>query len=195
MRTLLSLLLVTLVAACAQPARMSQMATQAVEPATVAANPGLQGTIELGGVGGGEETSPLWTSEVGTSEFRQALQQSLRASDLAAASPESATYMLEADLIEVDQPTFGFSMTVRSTVDYKVYDKTDDSLFFQRVVTASHRASVSDAFLGVKRLQLANEGSMKQNIRQFLRAFINHWQENKPVDAAPEGVSLSLLSQ
>ncbi len=195
MKIALSLILVTLLAACAQPARVSQMTTQAIQPERVAANPELQGAIELGGVGGGEETSPLWTSEVGTPEFRQALDQSLQVSGMLAPDPAAASYMLEADLIEVDQPFMGFSMTVASTVDYKVYNKADNTLFFQKVVTASHTATPSDAFLGVKRLQLANEGSVRENIRQFLRAFINHWEQNKPIEAVPEGVELSLLSQ
>ncbi len=171
------------------------MTTQAVAPEKVAANPDLQGTIELGGVGGGEETSPLWTSEVGTPEFRQALDQSLQVSGLLAQDPSAAAYMLEADLIEVDQPAVGFDMTVGSTVDYKVYNKTDDTLFYQKVITASYTADFSDALIAVKRLQLANEGSIKENISRFLRAFINHWEQSKLVDVPPAGVTLSLLSQ
>ncbi|MEM7445696.1 MAG: hypothetical protein AAF414_20410 [Pseudomonadota bacterium] len=44
----------------------------------------LRGEVEIEEVGCGQETNPLWTSEVGNAEFREALLVSLQNAGLAA---------------------------------------------------------------------------------------------------------------
>ncbi len=195
MRLLAAALALLGLAACAEPARVSQMTTSAVDVEKVAASPGIQGSVQLGSVTGGETTNPLWTSEVGTAEFRQALDQSLKINGLLASDPAAADYLLTAKLVEVDQPLVGFDMSVRSTVDYTVYDARSEAVFFQKTVRAAYTASFSSSYIAVKRLQLANEGSIRDNIGQFLRAFIAHWAEQAPARPLDEGVSVSLLDE
>jgi len=194
-RLMLVLCAVMIVAGCAKPARVSQMTTGVVKPDVVAGEPDLQGALKLGSVGGGEETDPLWTSEVGTPEFRQALDQSLQASGLLAATPEEARYRVDAQMLEVDQPLFGFSLTVTSTVDYTVTDMAEGAgkVFFSKKITKSHTATVGDAFVAVERLRLANEGSIRNNIRTFIEDFIAYWNANKPSDAPEAEPSVSML--
>jgi len=57
-------------------------------------------------------------------------------------------------------------MTVTSHVNYKVYDSKAQPLVLE-TIDAPFTATVSDAFVGVERIRLANEGSIRANIGQF----------------------------
>lgn len=164
--------------ACSQPARVSQMTVTNVAGASVAADPALLGSLAVEQVSGGQETNPLWTSEVGNADFRAALENSLQANALLAGDPAAAPYRVSAELLEVDQPVFGFDFTVTSIVAYRVVDAAG-ALFFERRVTHPFTASVGDAFYAPQRLQIANEGSIAGNIRIFIDDFIAHWQASR----------------
>jgi len=47
----------------------------------------------------------------------------------------------------------------------------DKSIVFQKTIKSPYTATVSDAFVRVERLKLANEGSAKENIYKFLKEF------------------------
>ena len=151
-------------AACATPAQVSAMIGAPTVP--FAANSPLKQSVQVSNVSGGQNTNPLWTSEVGNSEFQQALQQSLSRQGMVAAA--SARYRLDATLMEVKQPIFGFSYTVTSTVRYTVTEIAGGRVAFDQTITADFTATVSDAFSGVERLRVANEGSIKNNLSRFL---------------------------
>lgn len=154
--------------ACAAPAKVEGMT---VTPAAVqaAAMPDeIRQNIALGMVSGGEPTNPLWTSEVGNEEFRAALEASLRSAGAIAPVGSAAGYLLEATLIDVKQPIIGLDATVTSTVDYRVSPHGQEGQTFQTVVAAPYTARMGDAFCGVQRLRLANEGSIRENIRLFM---------------------------
>jgi hypothetical protein len=59
-------------------------------------------------------------------------------------------------------------MTITTRVRYKLTDATDQSVLFDEVIMAPFTATVSDAFVAVTRVRVANEGSAKANIEQFL---------------------------
>ncbi|MEO1193939.1 MAG: hypothetical protein AAFY02_19440 [Pseudomonadota bacterium] len=174
-------------AACAKPARVAQMSSGAVDSARIADNATIQGSLELGPVTGGEETNPLWTSEVGPAEFHQALDQSLQASGLLAVAPDSAPFVLTANLVEMDQPLFGADVRVTSTVDYEVTERVGGAPYFKKTLVVGYTADFSDALLGVERLRLANEGSIRVNISAFVQEFVTFWIENPP---AKDGMPL-----
>jgi hypothetical protein len=116
-------------------------------------------------VSGGEETNPLWTSKVDNKGFQTALATSLDSAGLSA--PESAcSYPIDVNLLGLSQPALGFDMTVTSHVNYKVYDKAGQPVLLD-TVDAPYTAKFSDAFAGVERLRLANEGSIRVSIQQF----------------------------
>ena len=71
-------------------------------------------------------------------------------------------------MVEIDQPSFGFDMTVTTHVRYVLTDTTINSVIYDEIIVAPHTATVGDAFAGVKRLRLANEGSGKKNIEGLL---------------------------
>jgi hypothetical protein len=125
----------------------------------------LRGELEIENVGGGRETNPLWISEVGNAEFREALLMSLQNAGLAAVG--DGRFELTAILIDLGQPLFGSNMTVTSTVDYEVEDQLTGETIFEEVITTPYTAAFGDSLLGVERLRLANEGSIRANIEEF----------------------------
>ena len=66
------------------------------------------------------------------------------------------------------QPLAGLDMTVGSAVNYKIVRIADGKVVFDQIVSASYTAAFGDSILGVERLRLANEGSVKKNISKFI---------------------------
>jgi len=161
-------------AACAKPARVGGMVVSG-DPSLGADHP-LRHAIALGKVEGGEETNPLWTSEVGNEEFAQALRLSLDARGLLAPVPSASAYVLEGHLEEVQQPGGGLALTVTSTVTYRLMEVTGNTppmLRYEDTVTAPYTAALSDSILMVERLRLANEGSIRENVATFIARLLD----------------------
>jgi hypothetical protein len=106
-------------------------------------------------VTGGEQTNPLWTSEVSSDDFHHAL-----------AAPNACKYPVDANLLGLSKPTFGFSMEVTSHVNYKVYDAAGQPILLETISAAYTEPAGFNS--GVKRLQLAEEGSIRASFAQFL---------------------------
>jgi hypothetical protein len=149
---------------CATPATYQAMTVQA-QP-ELAANPKLKGAIRLDTVTGGKDTNPLWTSQVDSAGFAKALEGSLASAGYLAPAGSTAPYALSAELKTLDQPLFGFAMSVSSTVLYKL---SGSGAAKEYPVTAAGSASVSDAFVAIERLRLASERSILENIKMLLR--------------------------
>jgi hypothetical protein len=168
-------------AGCAEPARVDQMV--AMPTAQLPQASGLRDAITVNAVTGGTSTNPLWMSKVGNAEFQSALQGSLKNAGMLASG--SARYRLDTNLVSLDQPMMGFDLTVRSGVQYVLTDTTNNQVVFNRPVNAEFTAHVSDAFVAVERLRLANEGSIKTNIQMFLDQLINAMASGTPVSQVP----------
>jgi hypothetical protein len=155
-------------AACASPATVEGMSNLPSASQQAAMPSEIKSNIEMAVVTGGEPTNPLWTSEVGNEEFREALERSLRSAGALAPAGTAAGYRLEASLVGIEQPIMGFNTTVTSTVDYRVSPIDGQGRTLQTVVVAPYTAKMSDSAFGVQRLRLANEGSIRENIREFI---------------------------
>ena len=158
-----------LLAGCAEPARVSEMVPPPMS-ATLAPNSPIRNAIAVGQVTGGTKTIPLWTSQVDNDSFAGVLRSALSENQLAAGA--APRYRLDAALQELHQPFAGFDMTVRSTVQYTLTDLTLNRPVFDKQITDKYTATVSDAFVGVKRLELANEGSIKTNIGDLVNQLV-----------------------
>lgn len=130
----------------------------------------LKTSLKVGGVTGGSQTSPLWKSEVSNEDFAEALRQTLSARTMLAT--ENARFALWAELVELDQPFAGFDMEVKSTVKYKLTSADGAKTLFETTVKSAFTAKFSSEFLGVKRLQLANEGAIRESIGQLMQELI-----------------------
>lgn len=129
-------------------------------------NPELKGNINIRNVSGGKETNPLWISTVDNQNFKSALEQSMTAIGYMAPKSSTAKYQVDATLQDLDQPLFGLSFDVKSTVSYTMSGESGQKIF---PVTAIGTATISDAFFGMERMRIANERSIKENIKLFLK--------------------------
>lgn len=154
-------------AGCAAPARVEQMAVSGQPAQRVAESP-LRGNVAVRDVTGGKETNPMWMSNVSSGEFAQAIEQSLRAVGLLATNRQASPFQLTAHLQSLEQPAFGLDMTVTASVNYVLVERASGKDVFQKTVTAPYTAKFSDAFAGVERLKLANEGAIRVNITQLI---------------------------
>jgi len=142
----------------------------------------FQNAVNVDEVKGGEETNPLWTSEIGNGEFRDALEQTLKENGLFA-NNEVAQYYLRVSLLKVDQPLFGLDMKVTTEVRYELINAATGQVLLDKTYEASHTATFSDSAFGVKRLRLANEGSARENIGLFMDGLAN-------LETAPQKIGL-----
>jgi hypothetical protein len=125
----------------------------------------LKNDVGLSSVSGGEDTNPLWTSEISNEDFTGAVRMSLKSQGLL--SPKGR-YTLKVNLIKVDQPLFGLDLTVTTHVKYILTDSKNNTVLVDETVDAPYTATFSDSMIAMTRLQLANEGSGKLNIQGLL---------------------------
>lgn len=89
-----------LLSGCATPAKR-----EAMVPTNISLNNGFDHSIAVH-VTGGQETNPLWTSEVSNANFKAALEDAIRQSKLFSAviQTDKTDYRLDVRLIELKQP-------------------------------------------------------------------------------------------
>lgn len=159
--------------ACASPAEMQNMVVDQSAVVAAAPNTPFKEAIVIARVDGGEKTNPLWTSEVDGPAFRGALEMSLDRSGLLAKPSIAAKYDLQAILASVDQPLFGLDLTVTSRVDYRLVERETLDVCFDKSVYSSYTATFGDSPIAIQRLRLANEGSIRENIKSFIQQLIS----------------------
>lgn len=124
---------------------------------------------------GGKETSMMGASQISDQDFAQALQDSISRSGLfrkvVAGIP--AVYRLDAFIVQMNQPMFGASMTVSMEVNYSLARTNPKEVVWQKAVTSTYTAAFSEAFVGVTRLRMANEGAARKNIEQAINEMSN----------------------
>ncbi len=169
-RVLAAIVLLTFVAGCTQGAKAVAMVP--TDAPAVAVDNKYRERVKIASVTGGEETSPLWISEISNADFRNALETAI---SLAKFKNVAGDLSLKVELLEIDQPLIGISMTVGSSIRYTITDATQ-AVIFSETVQASHTTQFSESFLGNERLRLANEGSARANIREFLKRLEIHGQ-------------------
>ncbi len=150
------------ISGCASGAKMENMTYQG-SPKSYADE--LNDSLEVSNVSGGKKTNPLWISEISTEAFSSAVKKSLSTQGLLS---EDGRFKLEVEMLRVEQPLFGLDLKVTTYVQYTLTDSTNNSIVFDETIVAPHTATFSDSFAAIKRLRLANEGSGKKNISEFL---------------------------
>lgn len=149
---------------CATPATSQAMTVQP-QAATVV-NPKLKSAIRVDTITGGKDTSPLWTSQVDNEGFKKALVDSLAIAGYLTPANATAPYTLSAELKELDQPLFGLTFDVKSSVEYKLSGNGSTKNY---PINVTGTATPSDAFIGIERLRIANERSIQENIKALLK--------------------------
>ncbi|MBJ7447185.1 MAG: hypothetical protein JHC81_06580 [Brevundimonas sp.] len=155
------------VAACATPSRPEMMVLPATTGLTASSGDLGYRSVTTVNVSGGEDTNPLWTSQVSNEDLKTALEQSLEAAGYMGSSGPPMT--VTANMIELNQPMMGLDLSVTSRIQYQV--TSNGRVVFNDTVAATGTATMGDAFAAVERLRIANEKSIKENIKQFLTRF------------------------
>jgi len=148
---------------CAMPAATENMI---IHPAAskIPVSQKYKGAMAVRDVTGGEETNPLWTSQVDNASFKEALEKSLAEIGYNAPDGKKPRYFIDADLRSLDQPFIGLDFDVSANV---VYNVEKNGVKTKYPINAVGTASVSDAFIAVERLKIANERAIKENIKYF----------------------------
>ena len=164
---LCTIAIITMLAGCASPAQMKNMSVNS-ESLKIENDSPLRKNMTVRTVTGGSETNPMWTSQVSSKDLKGALTSSFKATELQSDNP-NARYALDAAMIELNQPFIGLNMTVKSTIDYTVIDTKTNSVVFDESISAPFTASPGDSLVGMRRLRLANEGAIRENITKLIK--------------------------
>jgi len=152
-----------LIGGCASGSKPDAMVAQVVAPVHKNA-----GDVSIA-VSGGKETSKMGASQISNDAFAQALRESIEKAGLfSSVAADGARYRLTSFIGKVDQPTFGFSFTVKMEVSYALKDTKSGNTVWTKDINSEYTATPGQAFAGVQRLRLANEGAARENIRQAL---------------------------
>lgn len=121
-------------------------------------------------VQGGKATSSAGASQISSDDFARALRESIQKAGLFASVADggAARYRLDAFIGQLDQPMFGFSLTVKLEVEYTLVDTQSNQSVWRKSVVGEHTAGASEAFAATTRLRLANEGAARQNIQKMI---------------------------
>jgi hypothetical protein len=155
-----------LFAACASPTRVGQMASLDDPNVHVAKASSLKKAIIITEVTGGQETNPMWTSQVSNPDFQRALEHSLLKFEYI--SLDQGKYSLTVTLLSLDQPFFGVDFEVKTSVRYILKKIQTNEVVLDQTISSAYTASFSQSFYAVERLRIANEGSVRNNIHSFL---------------------------
>lgn len=128
------------------------------------------GAVEVA-VSGGEKTNPLWTSQISSDGFQQALGQAVQQSGLFSETVSSGqgNYRLDVALGKADQPMVGLAMTVGMTSHWKLTRTTDQTVVWQDTIRGEYKAAFTEHLVGYERLRKANEGAARVTIREGLQ--------------------------
>jgi len=116
-------------------------------------------------VAGGSETSALGKSQISNQAFQQAIVASIEKNKTFSSVVKGANgeYRLAVTVVSMDQPSFGFSFTVKMEAAWSL-KKADGSVVMQESIKSEGTAGATEAFAGVERLRLANEAAARANI-------------------------------
>jgi hypothetical protein len=154
---------VTLIAGCASPSK-----PEAMVPASAIAGAQHKATASVV-VAGGSETSALGKSQISNDAFKQAIAMSLEKNKSFSSIVQApgGDYALAVTVVNMDQPSFGFSFTVKMEAAWSL-KKADGTVVMQEIIKSEGTAGATEAFAGVERLRLANEYAARANIAAAL---------------------------
>ena len=101
---------------CASPARVDKMRISSMDSVRYDGNTPLKDNVTVSSVTGGKGTNPLWTSEISSEDYKNALTDSLIAVKLLCEDSEAADYDLRVEMLKVKQPLVGIPLNAPTTI-------------------------------------------------------------------------------
>ena len=120
---------------------------------------------------GGRNTNPLWTSQVSNASFTEALTNAVADSGVfkTVINGGEADYLLDVTILKYDQPWIGVDFDVSINTKWELANAKTLVPVWSDTFETTYRAKLSDALIGAERLQKANEGSVRTNLREGIR--------------------------
>lgn len=104
-----------------------------------------------------------------TETFKEAVEESLKKyavfSDVI--HKGDANYLLKIEIKELSQPA-GFNMEVHLVTSWSLTDLKTQKMIWRDLISSDYIAKLGEAFTGWKRMRIATEGAMRNNIRRGL---------------------------
>ena len=128
-------------------------------------------TISVSESVGGRKTNPLWTSQISNSAFTEALNNALAKSNVfqAVVKGEDTDYLLDVTILAYDQPWIGVDIDIRMKAKWELTNTETFTPVWSDTFETTYRAKFSDALVAAERLQKANEGAVRTNIREGIK--------------------------
>ena len=159
---IITVLFAAVMVGCASPAD-----PEAMVPKNAVVQKTHRGSVNVTTVGG-RETNPLLASEVSNEDFRKALASSLTRYGVFAQVIQNggADYRLDVAIVDLKKPFAGFDMTVTAELSWRLTDMRSKRVLWEETTKTPFKATVGDAVYGVHRLELANEGAIREGIKE-----------------------------
>jgi hypothetical protein len=121
-------------------------------------------------VRGGKETAALGTPQISDAAFAQALAESIARSQLFSRVVQGpgGSHLLSVVLFSMEQPSFGFSLTVKIEAGWTLKRTDTGATVWQESIRSQYTAPGSEGLVAAERLRLATEGAARNNISEGL---------------------------
>jgi hypothetical protein len=128
-------------------------------------------TASVTNVNEGGESSGLENASINGKDYRSALIEALANSKLFTriAVDTVADYEIAPRILAQDQPDVGLDLSVNFFVHYVVTKSQTKEKMYEKTVKSHYTASLLSCCIAAVRLQKANEGAVRENIKLFLQ--------------------------
>lgn len=171
-----------LLSACASASRSTAMVAPVTADTLIDASSPLHKSVLVRNVTGGEETNILLQSKVSNADFRTALETSLDLTTMLTTAA-NAKFLIDAQIISLEQPQLAINLQVITTTRYTVRS-FDDRVVFDEEIKTTYKEQFLNSLVRAERQRLANEGSVKANIAEFIKKLVAA-SEADPAKFAP----------
>lgn len=177
MRKVIPIVLLALgVSACTPPLEAGNMTPMTQVYSQIPANPELEHKVKLGQVTvydqAGAGIAPV-TPDI----FREALQSALLTSNFGVRGGAEEKYVLDAHLLALDVPMFGFDMTAAATARYVLRTADGSETVIDKTLSLPYTAEFAEAFDGSQRVRIAVAKAIRENITHMIRLLADQTKE------------------
>jgi len=120
-------------------------------------------------IGSGDEDSEVGLIPIPRQDLLYAIEESISKGLVfeKVVSGEEGDYVLNVTVLSLEQPGagMGFNFTVKLEAGWTL-TKNGGNIVWQKIIKSKHTATMSDAFGGAARFRMANDGAIRENIRQ-----------------------------
>ena len=120
-------------------------------------------------VTGSYAENPEWSGRIPEQSFQDAFQKALTDAGLLSSNQNTADYQIQARLLKINKPRVALGISIETEIEYIVTNVKTGQQVMNKKIPAYYTANLSDKFIGVMRHRVAQEGSLSESIRLFLR--------------------------